>query len=155
MWKNTDLSQLFFLQAVVGSVSLNNETASPRLVGLLCKVKCSPNLSWRQSTCTELRVLKELCRQGSVGVNCEERCSTGVWLSASMCSGCLPSRDSLSCPRQRSQLSLPRGRRPGLSGGLHQAREALACQRLPLEGGTNRQKRSRGVSNVLEWFLWE
>lgn len=96
MWKNTDLSQLFFLQAVVGSVSLNNETASPRLVGLLCKVKCSPNLSWRQSTCTELRVLKELCRQGSVGVNCEERCSTGVWLSASMCSGCLPSRDLLS-----------------------------------------------------------
>lgn len=113
MWKNTDLSQLFFLQAVVGSVSLNNETASPRLVDLLCMVKCSPNLSWRQSTCTELRVLKELCRQGSVGVNCEERCSTGVWLSASSCSGCLPSRDLLSLSLAVVSAVSPAGRSAG------------------------------------------
>lgn len=101
MWKNTDLSQLFFLQAVVVSVSLNNETESPRLVDLQCMVKCAPpNLSWKQSTCTELSVLMELRRQTSVAVNCEERCSTGVWLSASTCSGCLPCRDllSLKCP---------------------------------------------------------
>lgn len=76
-------------------------TVNPCLVDLLCMVKCAPpNLSWKQSTCTELRVLKELCRQGSVGVNCEEMFSTGVWLSASTCSGCLPCRDllSLKCP---------------------------------------------------------
>lgn len=136
MWKNTDLSQLFFLQGVVGSVSLNDETASPHLVDLLSMVKCAPpNLSWKQSTCRELRVLKELCRQGSVGVNCEERCSTGVWLSASTCSGCLPCRDllSLKCPVPGSGPScLLRGGWQELSGGLHQAREALACQRLSL-----------------------
>lgn len=57
-------------------------------------------LLWKQSTCTEFRILKELCRWRSVGVNCEERCSTGMWLSASTCSGCLPCRDllSLKCP---------------------------------------------------------
>lgn len=58
-------------------------------------------------------------------------------------------------PQQWSQLSLPRGGRQELSGGLHQACEALACQRLSLEGGTNRQKRSRGVSDAVEWFLWK
>lgn len=57
-------------------------------------------------------------------------------------------------PRQRSRVSLLRGSRLTLSGGLHQAREALARQRFSLEGGTDRQKRPGGVSDAMGWRVW-
>lgn len=73
------------------------------------------------------------------------------WLRLSPLWG--PALPEMPRPRWWSQVSLLRGGRLKPSGGLHQACEALARQRLSLERGTDRQtERPRGVSDAVGSF---